>query len=60
MDIERTIAEIEQLQEMFEVRPLSTGDISAAYRRHDEVLAQLPREFERRSREVGQRKARPA
>jgi hypothetical protein len=33
MDIERTIDDIEQIQEMFEtpdIRPLSAGDISAA------------------------------
>jgi len=42
MDIERIIDEIEQLQEMFEapdIRPLSASDISAANRRHDEMLA---------------------
>ncbi len=45
MDIERIIDEIEQLQEMFEapdVRPLSASDISAANRRHDEMLAHSP------------------
>jgi hypothetical protein len=45
MDVERTIDEIEQLQEMFEapdIRPLSASDISAANRRHDEVLAHSP------------------
>ena len=45
MDIERTINEIEQLQEMFEapdIRPLSAIDISAANRRHDEELANSP------------------
>jgi hypothetical protein len=45
MDIERTIDDIEQLEEMFEaldIRPLSASDISAANRRHDEMLAQSP------------------
>ena len=45
MDVERTIDEIEQLQEMFEapdIRPLSASDISAANRRHDEMLAHSP------------------
>ena len=45
MDIERIIDEIEQLQEMFEapdIRPLSASDISAANRRHDEMLAHSP------------------
>ena len=42
MDIERTIDDIEQLQEMFDapdIRPLSASDISAAKRRHDEMRA---------------------
>jgi len=42
MDVERIINDIEQLQEMFEapdIRPLSASDISAANRRHDEMLA---------------------
>jgi hypothetical protein len=42
MDVERIIDDIEQLQEMFEaldIRPLSPSDISAANRRHDEMLA---------------------
>jgi hypothetical protein len=42
MDVERIIDDIEQLQEMFEapdIRPLSASDISAANRRHDEMLA---------------------
>ena len=42
MDADRIIDEIEQLQEMFEapdIRPLSASDISAANRRHDELLA---------------------
>ena len=45
MDVERTIDDIEQLQEMFEapdIRPLSASDISAANRRHDEMLANSP------------------
>ena len=45
MDVERIINDIEQLQEMFEasdIRPLSASDISAANRRHDEVLANSP------------------
>ena len=45
MDVERIIDEIEQLQEMFEapdIRPLSAGDISAANRRHDQMLARSP------------------
>ena len=45
MDVERTIHDIEQLQEMFEapdIRPLSASDISAANRRHDETLAHRP------------------
>ena len=45
MDVERIIGDIEQLQEMFEapdIRPLSASDISAANRRHDEMLAHSP------------------
>ena len=45
MDVERIIDDIEQLQEMFEapdIRPLSPSDISAANRRHDEMLAYSP------------------
>jgi hypothetical protein len=45
MDIERIIDDIEQLEEMFEVpdaRPFSSSDISAANRRHDEMLANSP------------------
>jgi len=45
MDIERTIDDIEQLERMFAVpdkRPLSPNDISAANRRHDEMLANSP------------------
>jgi hypothetical protein len=45
MDVERVIDEIEQLQEMYEapdIRPLNASDISAANRRHDEMLANSP------------------
>lgn len=45
MDVERIIDEIQQLEEMFEapdIRPLSASDISAANRRHDELLASSP------------------
>ncbi|HEX4487375.1 MAG TPA: hypothetical protein VH088_13975 [Terriglobales bacterium] len=45
MDVERIINDIEQLQEMFEapdIRPLNTRDISAANRRHDQLLAHSP------------------
>jgi hypothetical protein len=45
MGVERIIDDIEQLQEMFEapdIRPLSASDISAANRRHDEMLAHSP------------------
>jgi hypothetical protein len=45
MDAERIIADIEQLEEMFEapdIRPLSASDISAANRAHDEKLARSP------------------
>jgi hypothetical protein len=45
MDVERIINDIEQLREMFEapdIRPLSPSDISAANRRHDEMLAHSP------------------
>ena len=45
MDAERIIADIEQLEEMFEapdIRPLSASDISAANQRHDEMLARSP------------------
>jgi len=44
MDVERTIDDIEQLQEMFEapdIRPLSASD-TAANRRHDQMLAHSP------------------
>jgi hypothetical protein len=45
MDVESIIDDIEQLQEMFEapdIRPLSASAISAANRRHDEMLAHSP------------------
>ena len=45
MDVERTIDDIEQLEEMFEapdIRPFSASDVSAANRRHDETLANSP------------------
>lgn len=45
MDVERIIDDIEQLEEMFEaadIRPLSANEISAANRRHDEMLAHSP------------------
>jgi hypothetical protein len=45
MDVERIIDDIRQLEEMFEaadIRPLSASDISAANRRHDEMLAKSP------------------
>ena len=45
MDVEQTIGEIERLERMFTVpddRPLSPSDISAANRRHDEMLAHSP------------------
>jgi hypothetical protein len=45
MDLEQTIAEIEQLERIYVVpdtRPLTPTDISAANRRHDERLAQSP------------------
>ena len=45
MDSERTIDDIEQLEEMFEaadIRPLSASDLVAANRRHDEMLADSP------------------
>jgi hypothetical protein len=45
MDAQQTIAEIEWLERMFAVpdrRPLSPRDISAANRRHDEMLAHSP------------------
>jgi hypothetical protein len=45
MDVERIIDEIEQLEEIFEapdIRPFKASDISAANRRHDEMLAHSP------------------
>jgi len=45
MDAERTIAEIEWLERIFEVpdtRPMSASDVTAANRRHDESHAQSP------------------
>ena len=45
MDVELLMDDIEQLQERFEapdIRPLSPSDISAANRRHDEMLANRP------------------
>jgi hypothetical protein len=45
MDIERTIDDIEQLEEMFEaldIRPLSASDLAVANRRHDDMLAHSP------------------
>ena len=45
MDTEQTIAEIEWLERTFAVpdtRPLSLSDLSAANRRHDEMLAHSP------------------
>ena len=45
MDVERIIDDIRQLEEMFEapdIRPLSASDVSAANRRHDETLANVP------------------
>jgi hypothetical protein len=45
MDAERTIAEIEWLERVYEApdtRPLSASDISAANRRHDDMLAHSP------------------
>ena len=45
MDTEQTIAEIEWLEHIFAVRdarPLRPNDLSAANRRHDEMLARSP------------------
>ena len=45
MNIDRTIAEIEYLERIFVVpdtRPLSPSDLSAANRKHDEMLAHSP------------------
>ena len=44
-DAEQTIADIEWLERIFAVpdtRPLSSSDLAAANRRHDEALAQSP------------------
>jgi len=45
MDAERTIADIEWLERVYAVpdtRPLNASDISAANRRHDDLLAHSP------------------
>jgi hypothetical protein len=45
MDAEQTTAEIERLERIFaapDIRPLSPSDLSAANRRHDEMLAHTP------------------
>ena len=45
MDAEQTIADIEWLERIFaepDTRPLSPSDLSAANRRHDEMLADSP------------------
>jgi hypothetical protein len=45
MDTEQTIAEIERLERIFavpDIRPMSPSDLSAANRRHDEMLAHSP------------------
>jgi hypothetical protein len=45
MDVERVIADIEELERLFEatdIRPLTASDVSAANRRHDEKLANSP------------------
>jgi hypothetical protein len=45
MNIDRTIAEIEYLERIFAVpdaRPFGPSDLSAANRRHDEMLAHSP------------------
>jgi hypothetical protein len=45
LDVERTIADIEQLEEIFslsDIRPLTAGDVAAANRKHDERLSQSP------------------
>jgi hypothetical protein len=45
MDAEQTISEIESLERIFaapDTRPMSPGDISAANRRHDQMLAHSP------------------
>ena len=45
MDVEQIIAEIESLEHIFslsDARPLTSNDLSAANRRHDEMLAHSP------------------
>jgi hypothetical protein len=45
MDVERTISEIESLEEMYEmpdIRPLNAADILAANQRHDKKQANSP------------------
>ena len=45
MDAEQTLAEIECLERIYaapDTRPLSPSDLSAANRRHDEMLAHSP------------------
>jgi len=45
MDAEQTIGEIEYLERLFaapDKRPLSTSDVCAANRKHDEVLSRNP------------------
>jgi len=45
MDAEQTIADIEWLERIFAApdnRPLSPSDLSAANRRHDDMLAHSP------------------
>jgi hypothetical protein len=45
MDIERTISEIESLEDMYDmpdIRPLTAADILAANRRHDKKQANSP------------------
>jgi hypothetical protein len=45
MDVEQTITEVEWLERVYGVpdpRPLNASDISAANRRHDDMLAHSP------------------
>src|SRR5690348_9597531 len=45
VNVERIIADIEELEGIFELsdtRPLTTSDVAAANRRHDEKLSQSP------------------
>jgi hypothetical protein len=45
MDVEQIITEVEWLERMFALpdkRPLTQNDLSAANRRHDEMLANSP------------------